>query len=269
MAVEFDGSQTGRDSVGTPVRGGGIVVASMASFGAGAIHAAAAGAHSEERQAVIAFTVVAVLQLGWGAAVLARPTRAVVIAGALLNAGLVAGWAVAKTSGISFVDGLETAEPVQTADALAAALAFASCIAALWSLRTRLATSGSANESMARTLLVASTVFVGGLAVFGMASAGTHAHGAADVAGGDHAHDDAVAASDDHGHADLVAASDDHAHAGTMVARAGDGADAAADDGPDHDADDHDAGDHDATHLIPRPCRTTPPSRSISAASTV
>ena len=235
MAVEFDGSQTGRHSVETPVRSGGIVVASMASFGAGAIHAAAAGAHAEHRQAVIVFTVIAVLQLGWGAAALARPTRAVVLAGALLNAGLVAGWAVAKTSGISFVDGLETAEPIQTADALAAALAFAAFVAATWSLRTRPATDGSAGGSVARTLLVASTVFVGGLAVFGMVSAGTHAHGAADAASGDHAHDDAAAASDDHAHDDAAAASDDHAHDDDAVAPDDDVADAAADDGADHD----------------------------------
>ena len=100
MAVEFDGSQTGGYGVELRARRGGIVVAAMASFGAGAIHAAAAGAHAEHRQAVIVFTVIAVLQLGWGAAALARPTRTVALAGAVLNAGLVAGWAVAKTSGI-------------------------------------------------------------------------------------------------------------------------------------------------------------------------
>ena len=248
MAVEFDGSQTGGYGVELPARRGGIVVAAMASFGAGAIHAAAAGAHAEHRQAVIVFTVIAVLQLGWGAAALARPTRTVALAGAVLNAGLVAGWAVAKTSGISFVDGLETAEPIQTADAMAAGLALAAAVAAAWSLRTRPAREGSAGATLARTLLVATSVFVGGLAVFGMVAAGTHAHGAS-AAAGDHAHDDATAAGDDHAHDGATAASDDAAAAGDDHAAAGD--DHA------HDgtavADAEDGADHDVAHLARQP----------------
>jgi hypothetical protein len=243
MAVEFDGLQTGGHGVERPMRSGGIVVAAMASFGAGAIHAAAAGAHAEHRQAVIAFTVIAVLQLGWGAAALARPTRTVVLSGALLNAGLVAGWAVAKTSGISFVDGLETAEAIQTADGLAAGLALAAAVAAAWSLRTRPATEGSAGASVARTLLVATSVFVGGLAVFGMVAAGTHAHGAA-AAAGDHTHDDAAVPGGDHAHDDAAVAGGDHTHDDGAVAAPDDDVDTAATD---------DGADHDVAHLARQP----------------
>ena len=51
---------------------GWLAVGGAASLGAGAIHAAAIGVHSEHRQAVMAFTVVAAIQLAWGALVLAR-----------------------------------------------------------------------------------------------------------------------------------------------------------------------------------------------------
>ncbi len=102
---------------------GWLAVVGGASLGAGAIHAAAIGVHSEHRQAVIAFTVVAAIQLGFGAVALARPGRSVLALGALANAGIIGGWVLAKTNGISFVDGLDVAEPVQTADGLAAGLA--------------------------------------------------------------------------------------------------------------------------------------------------
>src|SRR5688572_17120223 len=108
-----------------------LAVAGGASLGAGAVHAAAIGVHSEHRQAVIAFTVVAAIQLGFGAVALARPGRIALALGALLNTGIVGGWALAKIDGISFVDGLDTAEPVQTADALAAGLAAVAVVAAV------------------------------------------------------------------------------------------------------------------------------------------
>ena len=89
---------------------GWLAVGGAASLGAGAIHAAAIGVHSEHRQAVIAFTIVAAIQLGWGALVLVRPRRIVVALGALANAAIFGGWVLAKTSGITFIDGLGEAE---------------------------------------------------------------------------------------------------------------------------------------------------------------
>ena len=108
---------------------GWLAIAGGASLGAGAIHAAAIGVHSEHRQAVIAFTVVAALQLGFGAVALARPGRVFLALGAVANIGAVAGWVLAKTNGISFVNGLEEAEGVQTADGLAAGLAVVAVLA--------------------------------------------------------------------------------------------------------------------------------------------
>ena len=75
--------------------GGLLRLAAIASLGAGAIHAAAIGAHAGERQAVLTFLVAAVLQLGWGALALVRRDRWLVLGGAAINAALGAGRAMA------------------------------------------------------------------------------------------------------------------------------------------------------------------------------
>src|SRR5690606_22203827 len=102
-----------------------------ASIGAGAVHAAAIGVHAEHRQAALAFTVLAALQLGWGVLALLRPGRLLVGAGVVVNLAALGGFALAKTAGISWVDGLEETEAVQTADGLAAALAVVAVLASL------------------------------------------------------------------------------------------------------------------------------------------
>ena len=57
-----------------------------------------------------------------------RSNRLVHLTGALIGLGAIAGWVVAKASGIPFIDGLDDAEAVQTADAVAAALALVSAL---------------------------------------------------------------------------------------------------------------------------------------------
>jgi hypothetical protein len=102
-----------------------LAVAGLCSAGAGAVHAAAAGAHGEHRSAALAFALLAAAQLLWGgAALLGRDRspaaqRALASAGVVLAAAAVGGWVLAKTTGLP-VDGLGAAEPVQTADSLAA-----------------------------------------------------------------------------------------------------------------------------------------------------
>ena len=163
---------------------GWTAVAAGASLGAGAVHAAAIGVHSEHRQAALTFTLLAALQLGWGILALTRPGRVLVGLGALLNLGALAGFALAKTNGIPWVDGLEEAEAVQTADGLAAGLAAVAVLAALGHLSRRghHALKGSALLTGTAALAVAA------LAVPGMVAAGTHSH-----SGGhettEHAHD--------------------------------------------------------------------------------
>jgi hypothetical protein len=147
--------------------------AGLASLGAGAIHAAAIGVHAEHRPAAVTFIVVATLQLAWGVLALVRASRFVALLGAAVAAGAVAGWVVAKTSGLSFISGLDVAEPVQTADGLAAGLALASLgLAVVAILAAR-----SASDAPRRQLPMALTgVGVTALTVFGMVAAGTHVH---------------------------------------------------------------------------------------------
>lgn len=152
---------------------GWLAVAGGASLGAGAIHAAAIGVHNDHRQAVIAFTVVAAIQLGFGAIALARPGRVLLALGAVANLAAVGGWVLAKVDGISFVDGLEEAEPRQFADSLAVGLAAVAVLAVVW----HLVTAARPSASMKRPLLVGvAAVLVASLAVPGMASAGGHGH---------------------------------------------------------------------------------------------
>ena len=153
-----------------------LAVAAMASIGAGVIHAAAIGVHSEHKQAVVAFTVVAAVQLVWGIGVLLTSNRWVVLAGAVANTACFAGWVMAKTSGISFVDGLDVAEGVQFADFAAAMLAAVAVIGAIAAV-----IHNGRPTSLGQQSLLISAVVVTLVTVPAMVSAGshTHAHGAA------------------------------------------------------------------------------------------
>ena len=197
-----------------------LAVGGAASLGAGAIHAAAVGAHSEHRQAVIAFSVLALLQLGWGAVALVRSGRLLAALGIVVNSAAIGGWVMAKTSGISFVDGLGDAESVQWADALAAGLAAVAVVVALRGLvvRTMAGDRGPA-AGPRRWALTSLGVAITAVALVGMVAAGSPSH-----AGG-HGHDDGETAhGHDDGHDD--GAADGHAHDAAASSEPG------ADDGP-------------------------------------
>ena len=171
-------------------------VAAIASLGAGAIHATAAGAHSEHRSAVIAFVLTAVAQIGWGAWAYSRAGRLVCLVGAAVNAAAVGGWVLAKTSGIGFVTGLDAKESVQFADALAAGLAAVAVFGALAALVGRLSFSTGPHPA----LVAVAGVAVVALAIPGMVRTGSHSHAGghgAETAG--HAHG-AAAGADGHDH---------------------------------------------------------------------
>jgi hypothetical protein len=159
--------------------------AAIASLGAGAIHATAVSAHSEHRSAAVAFALTAVLQLGWGALALARGGRRLCLAGLAVNGAALVGWALAKTSGIDVIDGLEAKESVQFADGLAAGFAAVAVLGALGALAGRLRWSSRPHPALVGLAAVATV----GLVVPGMVETGnhTHAHGDGnDAAGHDH-----------------------------------------------------------------------------------
>jgi hypothetical protein len=179
---------------------GSLAVAGFASIGAGAIHATAIGTHREETQAAVAFTILTVFQLAWGAVALMTPTRRVAVIGALGSAAALAGWGLAKVSGIWFVNGLDEAESIQWADGLAALLAAVALAGALSVVFGRGIHRVSRRRSPA--ILATAAVLVTALTVMGMSKASDHSH-----AGGGHAHGDTAAgagagAGHDHGGGD-------------------------------------------------------------------
>jgi hypothetical protein len=192
-----------------PTVPGALRAAAVASLGAGAIHATAAGAHSEPRAAAVAFAVTAALQIGWGALALVRSGRLVSVAGAAVNLGALGGWLLAKTSGIGFVDGLDAKESPQFADSLAAGLAAVAVAGALLALASRVDWVARPRPALVGVAALATL----GLAVPGMVSTGNHSH-----AGGDDGHDE-TAAGAGHDHGDM-AEGESHDHGGPETAAA-------------------------------------------------
>ena len=158
----------------TPDRVPGVLAAAgMASLAAGAIHAAAAGAHGEARQTAITFSVLAAAQLAWGGIALVRSHRLIPLAGIAINLAAVIGWVLAKTSGISFIEGLEESEGIQFADTAAAGLAAVAVVGALLALAPGLTWARSARPGLAGVAALAAL----GLAAPAMVLTGGHAHG--------------------------------------------------------------------------------------------
>lgn len=165
-------SEAGQPELAASVHTGPLALGGMASLGAGAIHAAAMGVHTEHEQAARVFAVLALAQLAWGAlALVATRVRIVAIAGVLIAGMAVGGWVMAKTTGIGFVDGLGTVEDIQWPDAIGAGLALIAAVVCLRVLLTgdRPAVPGS--SSLAMLALLFAAVTLGGLY-----AAGSHRH---------------------------------------------------------------------------------------------
>lgn len=156
---------------------GRLHVPGVASLGAGAVHAVAVGVHGDTTQAAVAFTAAAAFQLGWGAWAIVRPSKLVAALGALGNGAVLAAWLVSTRSGISFVDGLETAKPVELGDGIAAGLA---ALAVGLSLAT-LARPVRPIRLEQRVLASVASVAVAFVVLAGMIAAAQPSHHAADA----------------------------------------------------------------------------------------
>lgn len=106
--------------------------AAYASIGAGVVHAAAIGLHTDHPSLSRVFLVMAAAQIVWGVVVISISSWSVVATGVLLNTVAIGGWVLTRTTGISFVSGLEIAESPQPADTLCALLAVLSLAAIVW-----------------------------------------------------------------------------------------------------------------------------------------
>jgi hypothetical protein len=183
-------------------------LAGLTSIGAGAIHAAAIGIHAEHTTLSRLFVAVAAAQLAAGVVMLVRGGRATAGAIVLVNIGAVVAWALTRTTGISWIEGLEEAEKPQFADTACAALGVVAAVAALVALR-----SGRPRAVGAR--LGGPAFAVGALTVVAMMYGGTHVHSHgqdhdASAAGVEHVQGD-EAGSGEHSHDD-VTATDGHPH---------------------------------------------------------
>jgi hypothetical protein len=170
------------------------------SLGAGVIHFAHAGEHFDLTwYHGTFFAVVAWLQLSWAAAVIVRPTRRLLLAGAVGNLVVIATWLVSRTAGVPFGPTKGEAESVALSDALATGFEVAIVLVSLAVLL---------RPAMAQQSIRPSLGF-GGLGIAGVAVAtvstialtpsfaAEHAHGEADA--GHHAETEAAA---DHPHAE-------------------------------------------------------------------
>jgi len=165
-----------------------VTIPALAGIGAGAIHAAAVGAHADHRVLANIFVVLAVSQLATGVALLVQPGRAVAKSVVAVNGFAVAGWLLSRTVGVWLIAGLGVERP-GFADSVCALLGVLAAAGAGWALSAD-TQSGSTSTwrpaTSVRELAVPSIVVVL-LTVPAMSSAATqvHEHGAS---GADHAH---------------------------------------------------------------------------------
>ncbi len=177
-----------------------LAAAAVASVGAGLIHAAAAGSHSDNTTLAWLFALCAVAQIGWAGLVVARPLRLVVLAGMAVNAVCVAVWALTRTVGLGGAFG--GVEEVGFQDLLAAVLATVAVVGCGLAL---------VRPSRARRLDVpaigVACFLVLVLAVPAMAAGHSHDAG--------HSHEDATTsvAASARAHSHAAAASSPHEHA--------------------------------------------------------
>jgi hypothetical protein len=179
-----------------------LLLAALASVGAGMIHAAAVGIHTEHVGLTRLFILVAVAQIGAAVFAFLRPS-ARFGAGALVavNLAAFAGWLYTRLAEISWIAGLEQSERAQPADTIAALLALGAVVGAGAFLARRA-------DLLARVPLAVVATLIAAFTVPAMVNATDHQHDH----GSDHASGDGSAHGDDHPHdgQDGVAAAASH-----------------------------------------------------------
>lgn len=174
----------------------------------GVIHIAQTGEHFDVSwMHGTFFAVVGWLQVAWAVAVVLRPERPVVAAGAALSVGVLAVWAVSRLWGVPVGPGSGEPEPVALADALASGFEATIALAAAAVLaRPAVAQRPLSSRLVRPGLAVATTaVVVASTMALAPAFASDHHHGEAAAGEGHHATGTGDAAAGD-GHGDHEAA---------------------------------------------------------------
>src|SRR5262245_37456230 len=144
-------------------------VAGLASVGAGAIHLAAAGIHAEHPALARIFVLMGAAQVVAGLCLALSGRRVAAGAVVLIGIAAVGGWVLTRTTGISWVQGLEEAEDAQFADTVCAGLAaigLALGVVVLW----------RGGRPAPRVNLVAPGAVIGAVTVAAMLTGATHVH---------------------------------------------------------------------------------------------
>jgi hypothetical protein len=101
------------------------------------IHGVAVGLHADHASLARVFMALTFAQVFWGIVAMNRSQWSVVLGGFAINGTATVGWILTRTSGISFISGLEISEKPQPADTLCALLAVTAIGASLWAWRQR------------------------------------------------------------------------------------------------------------------------------------
>jgi hypothetical protein len=97
-----------------------VVLMAALSFIVGVIHVTASIDHFDEYALYTpVFAMIAAFQIGWAVLVVRRPSRIVLLVGALVSIGIAALWVVSRTSGVPFARIPWVPEPVGAADVTA------------------------------------------------------------------------------------------------------------------------------------------------------
>ncbi|MCH0542346.1 hypothetical protein I3F58_22895 [Streptomyces sp. MUM 203J] len=156
--------------------GAGRVVAAFASLGAAAIHVASAADHyAEWWLAGVFFYAVGAFQAGWAMAALWASGRGVMLLGLLANAGVIAMWAVSRTTGIPVGPGAGVPEEITRVGVTAVAFELVICLVAVWRLWRR-ASRGFASSLQAVLLVGAAGAAVTGMTLPAVEGAMSHSH---------------------------------------------------------------------------------------------
>lgn len=172
------------------------VTAAVLTLGAGVIHFMAVGDHREHALIAAFFVATALAQVGWAVAMFLRPSRLLLLAGVAGNLGIVALWAITRTTGLPFIPGAEAPEPVGMRDVAATllevmsvatagiAVALPAAAAAVVLVHGRRFVAGA--TAVALVLVAPAALATGGHHGDQSAAASGHAHGATEQADGDH-----------------------------------------------------------------------------------
>jgi hypothetical protein len=147
-----------------------FISAAAFSIAAGAVHAAAAGAHGRVGLLGPLIGLTAVAQLTWGLFILVKPTYWGMLAGVAINGVALLAWATSRTIGLPLAGSAGEVQPVGVQDVVAAGLALAAIVLALGSISQRSVNSATFNATATTTVAVS-------LALIGILM--PHDHGAA------------------------------------------------------------------------------------------